>query len=653
MQDNKITAGYTAVEGYSLSRRERKNLIRIVVALAAFAAIFIADKAVGLADVFGGRYGWLFPFALYLAVYLLIGYDVLWRAVRNIAHGQVFDENFLMCIATLGAFALAIYRGAAGMEIEGFDEACAVLLFYQVGEWFQSYATGKSRKSISALMDIRPDYANVLRGEEAETVDPSEVAVGEIILVNPGEKIPLDGVVTEGASSLDTKALTGESLPRDVAEGAEVVSGSVNLTSQIKIRVEKEFYDSTVSKILDLVENASEQKSRAENFITRFAKYYTPAVVVTALLLAVIPGAVTGDWSTWIYRALSFLVVSCPCALVISVPLSFFAGIGAASKCGILVKGSNYLEKFDKARTFVFDKTGTLTKGNFAVAAAVPEENGDEILRLAAIAERDSDHPIARSIAEKYGKKTEGGYTLTNVAGEGVVAEKGSDTILCGNEKLMERYGIACADPDATGTVVHVAHCGAYKGYLVIEDEVKPEAAGVIAELNAMGCRTVMLTGDNERVAAAVAKKTGVIEHRSSLLPQNKVGEVERLLSEKKRSEALCFVGDGINDAPVLMRSDIGIAMGGVGSDAAIEASDVVLMQDDLRGIPTAKRIARKTMAIVLQNIVFALAVKAVILVLSAFGITNMWAAVFGDVGVAVLAILNAMRAGRAAKSDR
>ncbi len=653
MQDNKITAGYTAVEGYSLSRRERKNLIRIVVALAAFAAIFIADKAVGLADVFGGRYGWLFPFALYLAVYLLIGYDVLWRAVRNIAHGQVFDENFLMCIATLGAFALAIYRGAAGMEIEGFDEACAVLLFYQVGEWFQSYATGKSRKSISALMDIRPDYANVLRGEEAETVDPSEVAVGEIILVNPGEKIPLDGVVTEGASSLDTKALTGESLPRDVAEGAEVVSGSVNLTSQIKIRVEKEFYDSTVSKILDLVENASEQKSRAENFITRFAKYYTPAVVVTALLLAVIPGAVTGDWSTWIYRALSFLVVSCPCALVISVPLSFFAGIGAASKCGILVKGSNYLEKFDKAKTFVFDKTGTLTKGNFAVAAAVPEENGDEILRLAAIAERDSDHPIARSIAEKYGKKTEGGYTLTNVAGEGVVAEKGSDTILCGNEKLMERYGIACADPDATGTVVHVAHCGDYKGYLVIEDEVKPEAAGVIAELNAMGCRTVMLTGDNERVAAAVAKKTGVTEHRSSLLPQNKVGEVERLLSEKKRSEALCFVGDGINDAPVLMRSDIGIAMGGVGSDAAIEASDVVLMQDDLRGIPTAKRIARKTMAIVLQNIVFALAVKAVILVLSAFGITNMWAAVFGDVGVAVLAILNAMRAGRAAKSDR
>lgn len=653
MQDNKITAGCTAVEGYSLSRRERKNLIRIVVALAAFAAIFIADKAVGLADVFGGRYGWLFPFALYLAVYLLIGYDVLWRAVRNIAHGQVFDENFLMCIATLGAFALAIYRGAAGMEIEGFDEACAVLLFYQVGEWFQSYATGKSRKSISALMDIRPDYANVLRGEEAETVDPSEVAVGEIILVNPGEKIPLDGVVTEGASSLDTKALTGESLPRDVAEGAEVVSGSVNLTSQIKIRVEKEFYDSTVSKILDLVENASEQKSRAENFITRFAKYYTPAVVVTALLLAVIPGAVTGDWSTWIYRALSFLVVSCPCALVISVPLSFFAGIGAASKCGILVKGSNYLEKFDKAKTFVFDKTGTLTKGNFAVAAAVPEENGDEILRLAAIAERDSDHPIARSIAEKYGKKTEGGYTLTNVAGEGVVAEEGSDTILCGNEKLMERYGIACADPDATGTVVHVAHCGAYKGYLVIEDEVKPEAAGVIAELNAMGCRTVMLTGDNERVAAAVAKKTGVTEHRSSLLPQNKVGEVERLLSEKKRSEALCFVGDGINDAPVLMRSDIGIAMGGVGSDAAIEASDVVLMQDDLRGIPTAKRIARKTMAIVLQNIVFALAVKAVILVLSAFGITNMWAAVFGDVGVAVLAILNAMRAGRAAKSDR
>ncbi len=632
------------MKNHALSKKQKKNLIRIIAALVAFAAIFIADKIVNLGGVFEGGAAWVFPFLLYLAVYLLIGYDVLWRAIRNIAHGQIFDENFLMCVATLGAFALAIFRGATGQEIEGFDEACAVLLFYQVGEFFQDYATARSRKSISALMDIRPDYANVLRGGKAEKTDPSEVKIGEIIVVNPGEKVPLDGVVVKGRSALDTKALTGESLPRDIGEGDEIVSGCVNVTSQLEVRVVKEFYDSTVSKILEMVENASEQKSKAENFITKFAKYYTPIVCAAALLLAVIPGLITSDWSAWVYRALSFLVVSCPCALVISIPLSFFAGIGAASRYGILIKGSNYLEKFHYAKTFVFDKTGTLTKGNFAVARISPENRADEILRLAAIAERDSGHPIARSIAERYGKDVESGYTLTNVAGEGVVAEKAGSKIFCGNEKLMEQNGIAYTKESDLGTVVYVAENGEFIGSVLIRDEIKPEAKQVIGSLNGMGCKTVMLTGDNEAIAKNVAEEIGLTEYRASLLPQNKVEEVEKLLSEEGGKDALCFVGDGINDAPVLMRSDIGIAMGGVGSDAAIEASDIVLMKDDLKGLPLAKRIAKKTMAIVFENIVFSLVIKIAILILSAFGIANMWVAVFGDVGVAVLAILNAMR---------
>lgn len=629
----------------SLTKKQKKNLTRILIALAMFAAIFIADKIVYLGGVFGGPAAWVFPFCLYLAVYLVIGYDVLWRAARNIAHGQVFDENFLMCVATLGAFALAIYRGVVMPDdIEGFDEACAVLLFYQVGEFFQDYATGKSRRSISKLMDIRPDYANVLRGGKAERVDPGEVAVGETIVVYPGEKVPLDGVVTSGSSALDTKALTGESLPRDAAEGSEVISGCVNLTSQLEIRVTKAFYDSTVSKILELVENASEQKSKAEHFITKFAKYYTPTVVIAAVVLAVLPGLITRDWSTWIYRALSFLVVSCPCALVISIPLSFFAGIGAASRYGILIKGSNYLEKFNKADIFVFDKTGTLTKGNFAVTRIAPEARAEEVLHLAAIAERGSSHPIAKSVVARYGKEPEGGYTLTNVAGEGICATNGHTTILCGNEKLMQANGIPCVREEGLGTVVYVAKDGQFVGSLLICDEVKPESKKVVGLLNGMGCRTVMLTGDNEAIAGSVAREVGVSEYRASLLPQNKVEEVEKLLRGKQKGEALCFVGDGINDAPVLMRSDIGIAMGGAGSDAAIEASDIVLMQDDLRGLPLAKRIAKKTMAIVFENIFFSLAVKLAILVLSVFGITNMWVAVFGDVGVAVLAILNAMR---------
>lgn len=629
----------------SLSRKDRKNLIRIIVSLAMFLAIFIADKIVVLGNVFDSPAAWVFPFALYLTVYLIIGYDVLWKAVRNIAHGQVFDENFLMCVATLGAFALAIYRGVSGQEIEGFDEACAVLLFYQVGEWFQSYATGRSRKSIASLMDIRPDYANIVRDDgSVDTVDPSEVAIGDVILINPGEKVPLDGVVVNGQSTLDTKALTGESLPREISEGAEIISGAVNLTSQLKVKVEKQFYDSTVSKILELVENAASQKSKAENFITKFARYYTPAVCVIALLLAVIPGAVTGEWSTWVYRALSFLVVSCPCALVISIPLSFFAGIGAASRYGILIKGSNYLEQFNKANTFVFDKTGTLTKGNFAVTRVYPEEDAEKVLALAAIAEHDSNHPIAVSIVARYGKETETGYTLTNVAGSGVMARKGSKTILCGNEKLMRDNGIDYVRADEVGTVVYVAADGAFIGYIIISDEAKPESAQVIGQLNGMGCRTIMLTGDNPEIAAKVAGELGLTDYKASLLPQDKVAETERLLAQKKPGEVLCFVGDGINDAPVLMRADIGIAMGGVGSDAAIEASDIVLMQDDLKGISLAKKIAKKTMAIVMQNIVFSIAVKVAILILSALGIANMWIAVFGDVGVAVLAILNAMR---------
>lgn len=653
---------------YRLSRKEQKNLIRILVALGAFIVLFAVDKSVDIAESFanylggasGARFAWLLPFFLYLAVYLTIGYDVLWTAIRNIGHGQFLDENFLMCVATLGAFALAITRGVTGQEIEGFDEACAVLLFYQVGEFFQRYATSKSRKSISQLMDIRPDSANVLRDGQTVVVDPSEVRVGELILVNPGERIPLDGVCVKGATSLDTKALTGESAPRDVEEGMGVISGCVNLTSQIEVCVEKEFYDSTVSKILDLVENASDKKSRTENFITKFAKFYTPIVVAMAVLLAVIPGAVTGEWTEWTYRALNFLVVSCPCALVISIPLSFFAGLGACSKCHILVKGSNYLERFNKANIFVFDKTGTLTKGNFAVTEVYPIERRKEILRLARIAESGSSHPIAQSIIAAYGEECGeiyggdnncdcvgdcGDFVRTNVVGRGVCAVGGDDTILCGNEKLLIESGINFVKTESVGTAVYVARNGEFVGYMVISDQLKEETPSVIEKLNQMGARTVMLTGDNEDVASAVAKSAGVSEYKSSLLPDDKVAEVEKLLENKKSKDLLCFTGDGINDAPVLMRSDIGVAMGGVGSDAAIEAADIVLMKDELSGLPIAKKIAKKTMRIVYENIIFSLLVKAAILILSALGITNMWVAVFGDVGVAVLAILNAMRA--------
>lgn len=629
---------------FKLTKKLRKNLTRILIALTLFAIIFITDKIINLSSVFGGKCGWVFPFILYLSVYVIIGYDVIIKAAKNIVNGQVFDENFLMCVATIGAFSLAVYRGAKGRPAEGFDEACAVLLFYQVGEFFQSYATGKSRKSIKSLMDIRPDYANVIRDNVTSIVLPEEVSLGETIVVNPGEKIPLDGVIISGSTTLDTKALTGESIPKEVFQGDEVLSGTVNLTTQIQIKVTKVFYDSTVSKILNLVENASSQKSKSENFITKFSKIYTPTVCITALILAIVPSLITKDWQTWIYRALSFLVVSCPCALVISIPLSFFAGLGAASKYGILIKGSNYLEKFNNANVFYFDKTGTLTKGDFSVGKVTPENDRELILSYAAIAEKDSNHPIAKSIVTAYGEKIADGYTLKNYAGCGVLAVKEDQSILCGNAKLMNKFGVDFIPTESDYTVVYVAKNNRYLGSIEISDTEKPESKQVISSLEKLGAKTYMLTGDGEKIAAAVAKKLGLSGYKASLLPQNKVNEVENALQNKKNGDVICFIGDGINDAPVLMRADVGVAMGGVGSDAAIEAADVVLMRDDLNGIPLAKKIAKKTMRIVKENVIFSLAVKIGILALSALGIANMWLAVFGDVGVAVLAILNAMR---------
>lgn len=627
-----------------MSRKQKKNLIRIGVTLVLFIVLFTLDHILHLDRVIPNeKFGWILPACLYLVVYLFIAYDVLWKAIRNIFHGQIFDENFLMCVATIGAFSLGIVRGVTGQEIEGFDEAVAVILFYQVGEFFQSYAVGKSRKSISNLMDIRPDFANVIRDGETITIEPDEVELDEIIVVKPGEKIPLDGIILEGNSTLDTKALTGESLPREVSIQDEVLSGCINLTQTLKIQVKKQFYDSTVSKILDLVENASDQKSRAENFITKFAKYYTPTVVILAILLALIPGLITRNYIEWIYRALNFLVVSCPCALVISIPLSFFAGIGSASKKGILIKGSNYLEMLNKVNTFVFDKTGTLTKGNFAVTKVLPETRREEILSLASIAEKDSNHPIAKSILALVQPKEEG-YTLTNVAGQGIIATKEETTIYCGNEKLMEEHSIDYVSTTGIGTIIYVAKNKEFIGSILISDEIKEEAPVVIKELNEMKNKTIMLTGDNEAIAKDVAQKLGVTSYKASLLPQNKVQELETILANKKTKEYVSFVGDGINDAPVLMRADIGISMGGVGSDAAIEASDIVLMKDDLKGISIAKRIARKTMHIVFENIVFALGIKVLVLILSALGYSNMWLGVFADVGVAILAILNAMR---------
>ena len=583
----------------------------------------------------------LAPWVLYLVPYLLIGWDVLWKAVRNIAHGQVFDENFLMAIATVGAFATGEYA-----------EAVFVMLFYQVGELFQSYAVGKSRQSIASLMDIRPDYANVEQDGELVQVDPDEVEVGDTIVIKAGERVPLDGVILEGRSALDTAALTGESLPREVEAGDDVISGCVNLSGLLKVRVTKAFEESTVAKILDLVENATSKKAKAENFITRFARYYTPSVVVAAVLLAVLPPLLGGgDWGKWFHQALVFLVISCPCALVISVPLSFFGGIGGASRAGILVKGGNYLEVLADTQIVVFDKTGTLTKGVFNVTAIHPDQcDEDRLLEVAALAESYSDHPISRSLKEAYGKDIDNSRVtdVEEIAGHGVRAKVDGVEVCVGNDKLMESIGVAWHPCHRVGTTVHVESQGIYLGHIVISDEVKEDAAQAIADLKAIGVRkTVMLTGDAQAVGEDVAQRLGLDEVHAQLLPADKVDRVEALLQEKTGKGKLAFVGDGINDAPVLSRADLGIAMGGLGSDAAIEAADVVLMDDKPSKIAVAIRVARKTLRIVRQNIVFALGVKLLVLALGAVGLANMWEAVFADVGVSVIAILNAMRALR------
>ena len=617
-----------------MSKKQKKRLIRIIISLVLFVILFILDLIFALDSLIpNNNISWILPLILYLSIYLIIGYDVLLKAIRNIFKGQIFDENFLMIIATIGAFGIKEYA-----------EGVAVLLFYQIGEWFQDYAVRKSRKSISSLMDIRPDFANLRNSDGTyEIVDPDKVNVDDIILVKPGEKIPLDGIIINGESSLDTKALTGESIPVEVSTNSEVLSGSLNLTGTIEIKVTKTFYNSTVSKILDLVENAASKKSKSENFISKFARFYTPLVVFAAFVLAISGGLITQDWLIWIKRALNFLVVSCPCALVISIPLSFFAGIGGASKNGILIKGSSYMEKLNKANIFVFDKTGTLTKGNFAITSIIPESKKDEILKYAAIAEANSNHPIALSIKEAYKKKVNTNYQLTNISGKGIIA-KGKEVILCGNEKLLEENNIKYEKSNAIGTLIYVAVNNKFLGVICIADEIKEEAKDTINYLNTIGAKSIMLTGDNEKIASSVANELKLTYYKSSLLPQNKVEELDKILTNKNKNDVVCFVGDGINDAPALMNSDIGISMGGVGSDAAIEASDIVIMNDNLSAISKAKKIAKKTLTIVKENIIFALGIKAIVLILSIFGLANMWLAIVADVGVSVLAILNAMR---------
>lgn len=610
-----------------MSKKQKKMLVRIGAGAVLFALALLLPAEGTL------------RLAAFIVPYAVVGWDVLWRAVRNITRGQVFDENFLMALATVGAFATGEY-----------PEGVAVMLFYQVGEWFQSYAVGRSRQSIASLMDIRPDYANIERDGKLQRVDPDSVAVGDVIVVKAGEKIPLDGVVLEGASAVDTAALTGESLPRDVQPGDDVVSGCINKSGLLRVRVTKIFGESTVAKILDLVENSSSKKARAENFITRFARYYTPAVVIAAALLAIVPPLALGyAWNEWIHRALIFLVISCPCALVISVPLSFFGGIGGASKRGVLVKGSNYLEVLADAEIVVFDKTGTLTKGVFNVTAVHPDRVSEaRLLELAALAESYSDHPISRSLREAYGKELETARVsdVEELSGRGVRAKIDGHTVCAGNDKLMEEAGVPWHPCHRIGTTVHVSLDGEYVGHIVISDELKPDAAEAIAELKRRGVRkTVMLTGDAKAVGESVAKELGIDEVHAQLLPGDKVDRVEALLKEKSPRGKLAFVGDGINDAPVLSRADIGIAMGAFGSDAAIEAADIVLMDDKPSKIAVAMSIAKKTLRIVHQNIVFALGVKALVLLLGAAGMANMWEAVFADVGVSFIAILNASRA--------
>lgn len=635
-----------------MNKKQKRTRNRIVAALAIFAAVFAVTEFVPLAQYVGGETNALYlEFVLFLIPYLIAGYDVLLKAARNIGNGQVFDENFLMTIATVGAFALVLFPDSQPHMAEG----AAVMLFYQVGELFQGYAVGKSRQSIADMMDIAPDFANVMRDGKLVQVDPYEIGVGDEIVVKPGERVPLDGTIVEGSTQLDTAALTGESVPRHVEEGAEVISGCVNMTGKITVKVGKPFEQSTVSRILELVESASEKKAQTENFITRFARYYTPIVTIGALVLAVLPPLLFGQsWSDWIERGLTFLVVSCPCALVISVPLSFFGGIGGASRLGILVKGGNYLEALSHTETVVFDKTGTLTNGSFNVVAVHPdaaaEVNPDLILSIAAHAEAYSDHPIAVSVKEAFTGEIDQSRIadVREEGGHGVRAVVDERVVLVGNDKLMREEGIAYHDCELTGTILHVSIDGKYAGHIIIADVVKEDAAECIKRLHAAGVRkTVMLTGDRAEVAKAVAEKLGLDEYHGKLLPEDKVNQVECLLGETSERGKLAFVGDGINDAPVLTRADIGIAMGAMGSDAAIEAADIVLMDDKPSKIASAIRIARKTMRIVWQNIVFALGVKFAVLVLAAVGLATMWLAVFADVGVAILAILNAMRCMR------
>ncbi len=626
-----------------MNRKQKKMLARILIS----AVMLVILHFLPIAG--------LLRMALYLAVYLLIGYDILRKAGKGILNGRVCDENFLMTVATIGAIALAVYTGSGD-----YNEAIAVMLFYQIGEFFQSYAVGKSRRNISALMDIRPDYANIERDGKLEQVDPDEVAVGSIIVVQPGEKVPIDGIITEGSSDLNTSALTGESLPREAHAGDEVISGCINMTGVLKIQTTREFGESTVSRILELVEESSSRKSRSENFISRFARVYTPAVCIAALLLALLPplgnlllGRVPG-WENWIYSALTFLVISCPCALVVSVPLSFFAGIGGASKEGILIKGSNYMEILSQAKVVVFDKTGTLTQGVFEVSGIHHNEMEDaRLLEYAALAECSSSHPISKSLQRAYGQEIDRSRVtdIREISGEGLLAKVDGTEVAIGNAKLMKRQDVAYAECHSVGTIIHMAVDGSYAGHIVISDIEKPGARDAIAALKKAGVsRTVMLTGDAKAVADKVAADLGVDEVHSELLPGDKVEQVEKLLAKKPPREKLVFVGDGINDAPVLGRADIGIAMGAMGSDAAIEAADVVLMDDDPMKIAKGIKISRKCLSIVYQNIVFALAVKFVCLLLGVIGYANMWLAIFADVGVTVIAVLNAIRALRVHK---
>ena len=617
----------------NMTKKQKKMLYRIIVTFLLFAVLMVCEHT-------GGMDGWnkIVLFVIYLVPYLVIGYDIVYKAARNISHGQVFDENFLMMIATFGAFGVGEY-----------SEAVAVMLFYQVGELFQGYAVGKSRQSISDMMDICPEYANIEEDGVLKQVDPDDVEVGSIIVVKPGERIPLDGIVVEGESLIDTAALTGESVPRSAKAGDEIISGCVNGSGTLKVKTTKEFDDSTVAKILELVENASSKKAKVENFITRFAKYYTPVVTISAVILAILPPLILGGgWAEWIQRACIFLVISCPCALVISVPLGFFGGIGAASKIGVLVKGSNYLEAVAEMTTIVFDKTGTLTKGEFKVTDVITENSSkEELIELAALGEGYSNHPIANSIREAYGKELDlNRVTNTEeIAGHGIKAVIDGKTVLLGNEKLMKSESIFYTPCKSMGTVVYVACNGVFEGAVVISDTIKDGAKEAIHDMKQVGVRhTVMLTGDRREAAETVAQTLGIDEVHAELLPGGKVEQVEALLKAEKQKERLAFVGDGINDAPVLTRADIGIAMGSMGSDAAIEAADIVLMDDDVTKIASVVRIARKTLRIVKQNIVFALAIKALVLILGALGMANMWEAVFADVGVSVIAILNSMR---------